>query len=134
MFNCIKYDMFGSDVIFHHLGIVVPRINDLLADNIIYEDLIQKVFVTFIEVGGQKIELIQPIDNTSPVANSLKKGIPLAHICYEVNDLKITLNSARNKGFNQLGKTNPAIAFEGRSIAWIYHRRFGLVELLEMKR
>ena len=63
---------------------------------IIYE-YFQKVFVQFLNLNGFRIELIQPENDDSPVANFMKKGGLLNHICYESDDIEFSKVFFREK-------------------------------------
>lgn len=48
----------------------------------------RKVTVGFIELGGTKIEFVQPDAEDAPVAKFLReRGAGLHHICFEVDDI-----------------------------------------------
>ena len=49
----------------------------------------QGVFVCFVDVPNSQIELIEPIDETSPIAGFLKTNPEGGqhHMCFEVEDL-----------------------------------------------
>ena len=50
--------------------------------------LSEKVRVAFIQIGGSKIELLEPLDAMSPIARFLeKRGEGLHHISLETDDL-----------------------------------------------
>jgi methylmalonyl-CoA/ethylmalonyl-CoA epimerase len=49
----------------------------------------QKVRVAIFDIGGVRIELVEPLSDDSPVSNFLKKrGGGIHHIAYEVDDLE----------------------------------------------
>jgi methylmalonyl-CoA/ethylmalonyl-CoA epimerase len=91
----------------------------------------QNVSVAFVDVGGVRIELIEPAAADSPVSLSLDKGQPLVHLCFEVDNLDAAATAARAAGFHQIAKPVPAPALASRRIAWLYSRTYGLMELLE---
>jgi methylmalonyl-CoA epimerase len=81
----------------HHIGIVVSDIqakSDIYVNTFGYtpeSDIIpennQKVIVQFLSLGETRIELIQPMDEDSPVYKFLQKGGIINHICYETDDV-----------------------------------------------
>ncbi len=130
----LKKETFGqNNAEFHHIGLVVSSIKDYLNsdDNEIFFDPIQRVYVSFIELNGIEIELIEPKDKNSPVNNNLERKYPLAHLCYEVSDMDNAINEGRKNGFHCIAKPVGAVAFKGRKIAWLYNKDIGLVEILE---
>ena len=86
--------------VLNHLGIVVhdvlevARLLRLLGLTQLTKpepDPIQKVSACFLAGGdeqGLHIELIEPTDETSPVAAFLEKGGGLHHLCFEVDDIE----------------------------------------------
>jgi methylmalonyl-CoA/ethylmalonyl-CoA epimerase len=128
----------------HHLGFVVADIaasvsgfqNSLGAswDSQIFTDPHQKVRVTFLTTrpGDPQIELVEPVGEDSPVLRFLcDKGGGLHHACYEVRDLEGELQAFRARGSLIVKRPKPAVAFQGRRIAWLLTQEKLLIELLE---
>ena len=125
----------------YHIAIAVNSISDTakwytsmgytLSE--IIEDPIQNVQVAFLDMlGGILIELVQPVDKTSPVCNILQKtGVSPYHFCYEVNDMRKTVEELEKQDFKILVEPVEAIAFDNRKICFLYHIDTGLIELLE---
>lgn len=122
---------FGPGVRFHHVGVVVRSIQDSLPGLEEVEDPVQKVAVGFVDVHGTLLEVIEPRGDDSPVRRSLDAGERLVHLCFEVDNLEEAMAEGRKNGFHPLRSPVPAPAFGGRRIAWVFHRVFGLVELVE---
>jgi methylmalonyl-CoA/ethylmalonyl-CoA epimerase len=127
----------------HHFGFVVKSIAEAVDDfkmtlagtwhEAIHHDPLQKVHVTFLEVagGGPLFELVEPAASDSPVAAFLRRGGGLHHVCFEVDDLNAALEDARAHGGLVTSPAQPAVAFSGRRIAWVYTRKRLLIEYLE---
>lgn len=127
----------------HHLGFVVADIrssargfiHSLAAnwDGYIYHDPHQKVGVTFLatRTGDPLIELIEPAGEDSPVFKFLQAGGGLHHVCYEVPDLDLQLKEMRARGALICRRPKPAVAFQGRRIAWLLTPERLLMELLD---
>ena len=134
----------AANGVLHHLGFVVPSISGAAEgfaasmsarwDGRVIHDPLQGVRVAFFSPADARnpvIELVEPGSDASPVSHFLKKrGGGLHHICYEVNDLDVALREAKGTGFAIVAPPTPAVAFEGRRIAWINRNRL-LMELLE---
>lgn len=131
----------------HHLGFVVSSISRIAQefalslsaewDGEIFHDPIQRVRVAFFYPSERRnpvYELVEPASDTSPVSDFLKKKGGLHHVCYEIDDLQSGLRDARAAKWTVIANPAPALAFEGRKIAWISSRQRLLVELLERKR
>ncbi len=126
-----RLDFFGPGAKAHHVGLAVESITALVPDAEITHDPVQKVKVAFVDFAGQPVELIEPADEKSPVSQNLRKGQKLVHIAVEVPDIEAAAAAARSHGFSRLARPVPATAFEHRSIAWVFSRQYGLVELIE---
>ena len=129
----------------HHIGIVVPKINDSLGeltkflkfDTIGLPTLIgtQKVNVCFMKLGDINLELIEPAENDSPVSSFLSDGGGFHHLCFEVKDINTTIAEFEKNGARLLVK--PVLGFEDRLIAFLYlnmkNTNFNLIELATEK-
>lgn len=137
----------AQQLVIHHVGFVVADIEagmkgfvqSLAAewDGKIFADPWQKVKVAFLltRPGDARIELVQPAADDSPVSRFLAdKGGGFHHICYEVEELDCALAEFRERGALLARPPKPAIAFEGRRIAWVLTAEKLLVELLESAR
>lgn len=131
----------------HHVGFVVASIQAEVAgfqasltaswDGRVFHDPVQKVRVTFLSTArasDAQIELVEPAADDSPVLKFLQKGGGLHHLCYEIDGpLEKALERARAQKATIVRRPQPAVAFEGRRIAWIVTAQRLLVELLEAK-
>ena len=128
----------------HHLGVAVGDFekavafySQVLGFQVLsgpFDDPIQKVRLGFLGAvadGALVIEIICPLDHSSPVNGYLAKEIGAYHVCYEVADLESALGELRNKGCLVISKPVPAVAFGGRLIAWCFTPTKQLIELLE---
>ena len=128
----------------HHIGCVVGSIEDqiegyrlsLQATSVspIFEDPIQRVRVIFLALptqGGVQFELVQPLAPGSPVSRFLEKGGGLHHLCYEVDDLESQIHAMKAQRALLMRSPQPAVAFDGRRIAWMRTAEGLLVEYLE---
>lgn len=127
----VKLNFFGDNAKLHHIGIAVKSIIDASPSSKVVIDHMQNVAVAFVLVNNVVIELIEPRGRDSPVYQSLRKGLKLLHMCYEVPDLTLAINHSKHFGFHRIAGPTPAAAFEGRKIAWVYSSKYGLFELLQ---
>lgn len=78
------------------------------------------------------VELVSPLDKSSPVNNILRKvRTSPYHTCYEVEDITETSGELQAKRFGMVVEPVEAVAFEGRRVCFLYNTYVGLVELLE---
>jgi methylmalonyl-CoA/ethylmalonyl-CoA epimerase len=100
-----------------------------------FDDPIQKVTVNFLAKSADdvaEIELIAPLAQDSPIRSMLAKdGGGAYHLCFETSDIDRALAHAKNNGCIVVSPPVPAVAFQGRRIAWIYTRSRQLFELVE---
>jgi methylmalonyl-CoA/ethylmalonyl-CoA epimerase len=131
----------------HHIGFVVASISKSAPafvrslgaewDEVIFADPIQKVKVTFLKTAPDDalIELVEPNAEDAPVNSFLREqGHGLHHLCYEVNSLEEALAELRSTGAVIAKAPKPAIAFEGRRIAWLLTTERLVLELLESEK
>jgi methylmalonyl-CoA/ethylmalonyl-CoA epimerase len=131
----------------HHLGFIVADIaagmegfvRSLAAtwDGRVFEDPYQKVKVAFLStrLGDPQIELVEPATDDSPVRRFLtERGGGLHHVCYEVGDLEEQMAEMKARRCVIVRRPKPAVAFDGRRIAWMITPEKLLIELLEKGR
>lgn len=136
--------LFNNEVRHHHVGYVVKSIRQeaeklvcslaLHWDGKIIHDSLQTVYVSFFQplvAGNPTIELVEPEDNGSTVHKFLQRGGGLHHLCYEVASLEEQLEWTKRNRDLIVRPPAPAVAFEGRRIAWVYTRSKMLLEYLE---
>lgn len=129
---------------FVHVGIAVPDLDaairfyrDAFGHALVrgpYEDPIQQARVAFlapVDRPGEPVELVAPLGAGSHVERWVKRQAGAYHACYEVEDLEQALASLRASGCVVVAEPQPAVAFGGRRIAWVYTPVRALVELLE---
>ena len=132
-------------MILHHIGIVVPKIQDSIGeltkflnfDTIGIPTLVgsQKVNVCFLTIGGSRLELIEPVEESSPVSNFANSGGGFHHLCFEVDDIHQEIEKMVKSGAHLVVK--PVIGFENRLTAFLLlkmkNTKCNLIELAEKK-
>ena len=93
----------------------------------------QGVKVCFIDTPNTQIELIEPFDDTSPIAGFLAKN-PTGgqhHLCFEVTDIHVAIADLIAKGARVLGA--PRIGAHGTPIFFLHPKDMGgmLTEIME---
>ena len=124
-------DIFKENCKFHHIGLSVKSISSLFPKTKPVIDTIQKVKVAFIKLQGTTIELLEPLDEKSPIYNNLKNNNKLCHICFEVSDINNAIKNGQKEGFHVIQKPVPAVALGNRKICFLFHRDYHIVELLQ---
>lgn len=136
----LQFRLLHVGVAVNELEPAVSTLNGLFGYEVVsgpFDDPIQKVRVTFLKASqtdSSEIELIAPLGTDSPIQSMLSKnGGGAYHICLETNDIEAAVNHARAGGCVVISQPVPAVAFNGRRIAWIFAPSRQLIELVEAK-
>ena len=91
------------------------------------------VHVAFIKAENGKVELLEPIDEHSPIAKFLEKNTDggMHHICFDVEDLIASRNKLIAAGGRVLGSGEPRIGAHGKPVIFIHPKDLSgtLIEL-----
>ena len=111
----------------HHIGIVVPDINESLGEisnflsfeSTSLPTLVgsQKVNICFLKTSNVYIELIEPADPDSPIISFVKEGGGFHHLCFEVDDIQQEIDKMVENGARLV--VAPVKGFEDRLIAFL---------------
>ena len=95
----------------------------------------QKVNVCFLKSSNVYIELIEPVEQNSPIKKFSDNGGGFHHLCFEVDDITKELNNMKDKGARVI--VEPTKGFEDRLIAFVLlnfkKTNCRLIELAEKK-
>jgi methylmalonyl-CoA/ethylmalonyl-CoA epimerase len=91
------------------------------------------VHVAFIKAENGKVELLEPIDEHSPIAKFLEKNADggMHHICFDVADLIASRDKLIAAGGRVLGTDEPRIGAHGKPVIFIHPKDLSgtLIEL-----
>lgn len=91
------------------------------------------VHVAFIKAENGKLELLEPIDENSPIAKFLEKNADggMHHICFDVEDLIASRDKLIAAGGRVLGSDEPRIGAHGKPVIFIHPKDLSgtLIEL-----
>lgn len=93
----------------------------------------QKVRTAFFTLGETHIELLEPMDDSSPIAGFLqKRGQGIHHIAYLSNDLPAQLEKAKKSGCTLINE-QPVTGAGAKQIAFLHPKSTGgvLTEICE---
>ena len=126
----------------NHVAIVVP---DLKAAAAIYRDTLgaqvsapldlptHGVTTVFVELPNTKIELLQPLGTSSPIATFLQTHPSggMHHVCYEVTNIIEARDRLIKAGARVLGDGEPRTGAHGKPVLFLHPKDFcgTLVEL-----
>jgi methylmalonyl-CoA/ethylmalonyl-CoA epimerase len=126
----------------NHVAIAVRELGKAAA---IYRDLLgvevsaavpqpeHGVTSVFVTLPNTKIELLEPLGDTSPIAKFLDRNPDggIHHICYEVEDIRVVRDALKAGGARVLGDGEPKIGAHGKPVLFLHPKDFAgtLVEL-----
>lgn len=126
----------------NHVAIAVP---DLEAATATYRDTLgakvsqpqvlaeHGVTVVFVELPNTKIELLEPLGESSPIQAFLNRNGSggMHHVCYEVDDILAARDRLKAGGARVLGDGEPKIGAHGKPVLFLHPKDFNgtLVEL-----
>ncbi|MEM7215887.1 MAG: methylmalonyl-CoA epimerase [Pseudomonadota bacterium] len=91
------------------------------------------VRVVFVELPNTKIELLEVMGESSPIAPFLEKSPSggIHHVCYEVDDILAARDRLIKEGARVLGDGEPKIGAHGKPVLFLHPKDFcgTLVEL-----
>lgn len=123
-----------------HIGVAVRSLKEgkVFYEALGYKDMAtedvpgEKVRVGFFELKNQaRIELLEPMDETSPIAKFLEnRGPGIHHICLRVKDIRAVMASLRQSGMRLLSE-EPRQGAHNCLVAFIHPKSAGgvLIEL-----
>jgi methylmalonyl-CoA/ethylmalonyl-CoA epimerase len=128
----------------NHVAIAVPDLDRAAA---LYRDTLGAVVsapqplpehgvtVVFITLPNTKIELLEPLGDTSPIRSYLERNPDggMHHICYEVDDILAARDRLSAEGARILGDGEPKVGAHGKPVLFLHPKDFNgtLVELEE---
>lgn len=131
-----------TKAIFHHIGYAVNDIDKAksefadsgydVTETVI--EPIQKVYVSYArKEGNPTIELLQPLDDKSPIVKILAKNGPTPyHICYAVDDIYSSIAELRKRKYIPLAKPIPGHGLDDALMVFMFKKEIGLIQLVQI--
>lgn len=126
---------------FHHIGVAVKDIEKTTAVYVQggYKqsqttfDSVQNVNICWLTKEGMPIvELLAPVDDTSPVCKTLEKnGVTPYHTCYTVENIEDAIAELRKMKYVVVTKPEVAPAISNCKVCFLFNKNVGLIELVE---
>ena len=115
----------------NHIAIAVPDLaaatarwrDDLGAECSAPQDLPEHgVRIVFVSQPNGKVELMEPLGESSPIAGFLVKNPDggMHHICYEVEDIIAARDHLKASGLRVLGDGEPKIGAHGKPVLFLH--------------
>jgi methylmalonyl-CoA/ethylmalonyl-CoA epimerase len=119
----------------NHVAIAVPDLDqgirtyrDILGANVSAKQAEPNhgVTVVFVELPNTKIELLEPLGETSPIKGFLEKNPSggIHHVCYEVEDIIQARDRLKAQGARILGDGEPKIGAHGKPVLFLHPKDF----------
>ena len=124
---------------FHHIGIASTDFDadqlalaclDYSPERADVSDELQGVQARFLVGGGPRIELLRDLAGRSAIAQFARKGAPMHHLAYEVDDLQRAAEQLDALGAKQVAAPLPAVGFNMRQICFWMLPNVVLIELI----
>ena len=129
----------------NHIAIAVTNLDEGIK---IYKDILgvqvskklalpkHGVTTVFINLSNTNIELLEPLGRDSPINNFLIKNPSggVHHLCYEVSNIKESVEYLNNEGYKILGDGIPREGAHGKPVIFLHPKQFlgTLIELEEV--
>jgi methylmalonyl-CoA/ethylmalonyl-CoA epimerase len=126
----------------NHIALAVPdlaaaveRYRSMLGASVTTPEALPEhgVTVVFVTLENTKVELLEPLGESSPIGAFLAKNPAggMHHICYEVENILAARDSLVAAGGRVLGDGNPKIGAHGKPVLFLHPKDFfgTLIEL-----
>ena len=132
----------GEDLRLHHIGVLVRDIPASLGfyekagyivESGLIHDPVQTAYVQFLRLPSDSVyvELISPDGESSKLSRASTAGGGIHHWCYSTTEMARCIEHLRGSGLVLVAEPVPAVAFQGRQIAWLGGRDRILIEVVE---
>jgi methylmalonyl-CoA/ethylmalonyl-CoA epimerase len=130
----------------HHVGYAVKAIEPVSGDYVtrfgyavrtpVIHDPLQAALVQFLSFPGDRVylEFVTPDGPESRLANAVRKGGGLNHLCYIAGDMEKDADRLVKNGMMLISPPQPAVAFAGRRICWLMGGDMLPIELVEQRK
>lgn len=121
----------------HHIGIACTNVEESILEFAKFHTILSKSEIIYDELQNAQLCMIKSdtgLDvefiSGEQVSRMLKKGINFYHLCYEVDNIKSTVQDFVNNGAMLISDIKPAVLFNNRKVAFLFVS-YGLIELVE---
>ncbi len=132
----------GVDLSFHHIGIATRKLDQeekhyrafgYVREGDDFEDPIQGIGGRFLIGGGPRLELLVEMPGRDVLTPWLRRGVRMYHLAWEVGDIAAAIRSFVDARAKVVVEPVPAVAFDGRHIAFLMMPNLQLIEFIERK-
>jgi methylmalonyl-CoA/ethylmalonyl-CoA epimerase len=128
---------------FHHMGVACRDLDLEMAawlklgyevEGADFYDPTQRIRGRFLVGPGPRLELLIPSAPDSPINGYLERGVKFYHQAFTAPRFDDTVKAMKSLRCKMVVSPVPAVAFEGRRIAFFFMQNEFLVEVIEGKR
>ncbi len=128
---------------FHHIGVACEKLGPEIdahallgyrQEREVFHDPAQRIRGVFMVNDGFRVELLEPAGPDSPLGPFLQRGQKMYHQAFETDAIEDAFARLVDAGAIARVAPIPAVAFDGRRIAFLMLRTLLLVELVEAPR
>ena len=128
------------DLVFHHLGVACRDLDaeeqawtplGYVRESPDFEDPRQQIRGRFLVGPGPRLELLVGTPGSTVLDPWLGRGIKIYHQAFDVPAVRSTIEAFLQIGARVVVEPVPAVAFDGREIAFVMLRNGSLVEVIE---
>jgi methylmalonyl-CoA/ethylmalonyl-CoA epimerase len=132
-------DLDGLGLQFHHVGFACTDLDGEAARLAIlgyraeaddFADPVQGIRGRFLVGPGPRLELLAPLPGRDVLEPWLRAGVKLYHLAYEVAEMDATIALLVGRRVRLVSGPVPAVAFDGRPIAFLMLPNLLLIELI----
>lgn len=129
----------------HHVGYALKSIEPTASSYVsrfgyelvtpIIHDPLQTALVQFLRLRGDStyLEFVAPDGPESKLANVVRRGGGLNHLCFIAGPLEAAISQLEENGMRLISEPQPGLAFAGRRICWLHGEDRMTIELVERR-
>jgi catechol 2,3-dioxygenase-like lactoylglutathione lyase family enzyme len=124
---------------FHHIGVACADLTiqerayaalGYVREGKAFDDPQLGVRGMFLRGNGPRLEILVDRPGARVISPWLEKGVSMYHLAFQVSNLAAAIARARADGAKLIVGPLPAVAFGGRSVAFVMLRNRALIELI----
>ena len=125
----------------HHVGVVVESVEEAFksyqrlgfkVDGNLMSDEVKKVKIGMVSLDGYSLELLEPLDESSPIAHFLRRGGGPNHLCYEVEKFDEFFEYIKSNEDGFIIKEPEKSVFEGKRVFFWGTKQKEIIEFKEI--
>lgn len=111
---------------FHHVGIATDDVDGLAESygalfdlEVVHEETLEQLRVVFLPLGDGYFELLEPLDDSGPIADHLEAKTALHHLAVAVPDVQEAIDRAIETGVRPID-ASPREGAWGHQVAFLH--------------